>query len=218
MSILSELRVANLVILLASVYLISNVAADEKIEIAKCAAITNGLERGACYDELASQLGVDKPVSSAPVTNAGKWMARQDASPIDDSKNIFLTLGAENPISGWLTGDVTPSLIIRCKEGETESYVVTGMITSSNYGETESSTVTIRLDKEKASQQTMSQSTDNKALFFRRPIKQIKSMMEHDTLLFQFIPFNSSPATTTFDLRGLPEAIKPLREACKWPK
>lgn len=35
-------------------------------------------------------------------------------------------------------------------------------------------------------------------------------------LLFEFVPFNSSPAMTTFDLRGLADAIKPLKEICKW--
>jgi type VI secretion system protein VasI len=41
-------------------------------------------------------------------------------------------------------------------------------------------------------------------------------MIGHATLLFEFVPFNSSPAMTTFDLRGLAEAVKPLREACEW--
>ena len=47
-------------------------------------------------------------------------------------------------------------------------------------------------------------------------IELIKKMMQRSTLFFQFVPFHSSPVMTTFDLRGLSEAIKPLRENCRW--
>ena len=74
----------------------------------------------------------------------------------------------------------------------------------------------MRFDKEKAMKYHTSKSTDGEALFFGQSIGLIKKMIGHATLLFEFVPFNSSPAMTTFDLRGLAEAVKPLREACEW--
>ncbi|ASM76020.1 hypothetical protein VITFI_CDS0241 [Vitreoscilla filiformis] len=44
----------------------------------------------------------------------------------------------------------------------------------------------------------------------------MKKMAEGSTLLFEFVPFNSSPQMTTFQISGLGVALKPLREACKW--
>lgn len=83
------------------------------------------------------------------------------------------------------------------------------------YG-TDGATVTLRFDKEKATKYRTSKSTDGEALFFDQSVGLIKKMLGHSTLLFEFVPFNSSPALTTFDLRGLTESIKPLRDTCKW--
>jgi type VI secretion system protein VasI len=104
---------------------------------------------------------------------------------------------------------------VRCKERKTEAYIVTGMSPQPEYG-TDAATVTLRFDKEKATKYHMSKSTDGEALFFGQSVELIKSMLQHTTVLFEFVPFNSSPVMTTFDLRGLSEAVKPLREACKW--
>lgn len=77
-------------------------------------------------------------------------------------------------------------------------------------------TVTLRYDKEKAFKLKMSKSTNGEALFCPNPISNIKKMMKHQTLLFQFTPYNSNYTMTTFNISGLTEAIKPLRENCKW--
>ena len=47
-------------------------------------------------------------------------------------------------------------------------------------------------------------------------IELIKKMLQRSALLFQFVPFHSTRVMTTFDPRGLAEAIKPLRENCRW--
>jgi type VI secretion system protein VasI len=83
------------------------------------------------------------------------------------------------------------------------------------YG-TDGATVTLRFDKEKATKYQTSKSTNGEALFYGQSVSLIKKMLPHSTMLFEFVPFNSSPAMTTFDLRGLAEAVKPLKEICKW--
>jgi type VI secretion system protein VasI len=104
---------------------------------------------------------------------------------------------------------------LRCKEKKTEAYIVTGMPPQVEYGN-DGATVTLRFDKEKATKYHTSKSTDGEALFFGQSVGLIKKMLGHTTLLFEFVPFNSSPAMTTFDLRGLADTVKPLRDTCKW--
>ncbi len=187
--------------------------ADSKKDIAKCAAESNSLKRLECFDALSNHLGVASPKTSNAAIS--KWNVKKETSPIDDSTNVTISLDAETSISGWPGKKYTPMLVMRCKENKTDFFIVTGMTPQVEY-ETDTATVTLRLDKEKAINYRTSKSTDGEALFFSQSINLIKKISKHSTMLFQFVPFNSSPAITTFDLRGLPEAIKPLREVCKW--
>jgi len=187
--------------------------ADTERSIAECAAKATSAERLICYDALAKAMGLDQPTTST--TTQGLWRVRTDVSPIDDSQNVFLSLDAKTPFSGWLKSELG-TLIIRCKENRTEAYVRTGMTAQSGYGRYDESEVTIRYDRDNAFKIWMGESTDNKALFFPNAISEIKRMMNHETMLFQFMPFNSSSSMTTFDIAGLSETIAPLREACGW--
>jgi len=82
---------------------------------------------------------------------------------------------------------------------------------------TDSIKVLTRLDKKKASKKTWSISTDHKAIFAPGGnVGYIKSLIKHDKLLVQLTPYSANPIMTTFDLRGLKEAVTPLRDACHW--
>lgn len=187
--------------------------ADANKNLARCAAESNSVKRLECYDLLSSRLGAAPPAPSS--TTVSKWRVSKETSRLDDSTNVIISLDADSPISGWPRKTHTPSLILRCKEKKTEAYIVTGMTPQVEYG-TDGATVTLRFDKEKATKYRTSKSTDSEALFFSQSIALSKKMLGHKTLLFEFVPFNSSPAMTTFDLRGLDEAIRPVRDTCKW--
>ena len=187
--------------------------ADVNTDVARCAAETNSVKRLECFDSLSNRLGVASPKTST--TTVSKWRVNKETSRIDDSSNVIISLDADSSISGWPRKTNTPSLILRCKERKTEAYIVTGMSPQVEYG-TDGATVTIRFDKEKATKYQTSKSTDGEALFFGQSVGLIKKMLQHTTMLFEFVPFNSSPAMTTFDLRGLAEAVKPLKDTCKW--
>lgn len=126
-----------------------------------------------------------------------------------------MSLPAESPIEGWPAKKFLPVLQVRCKEKKTEAYIVTGMSPMVEYG-VDTATVTLRLDKQPAFKLAASKSTDGEALFLPGAVSLVKRISGGDTLLFQFVPFNSSGQMTTFDVRGLGEAVKPVREACRW--
>lgn len=194
--------------LLGSIALAASARAqDAKGEIAKCAAIAGATDRLACFDALAKQLGGAGPGTPAP-TAVGEWKVSTKTSPIDNSRNVFLTLDANESIQG-LGGRVQPALIIRCKEGRTEAVINWGV-----YLGLDTTTVLTRLDDEKASTALWDISTDNKATFHKRAEKFLRQLVGHQKLLAEVVPYGENPALVTFSIGGLDEAAKPLREAC----
>lgn len=184
-------------------------------ELGRCSNVVSDVERLSCYDELAKKRGAISITKSETIPGVGKWTVNTKTSPIDDSSNVFVFLNAEQPIKGWIS-EITPTLIMRCAENKTEIFIRTGVQADVEYGSTGMATVTLRFDKEKAFKVKAHKSTDNKALFFQKPISFIKQMIEHEKMLFQFVPFNSSPTYTTFEISGGKKAVQPLREECGW--
>ncbi|HXJ96648.1 MAG TPA: hypothetical protein VMT20_27735 [Terriglobia bacterium] len=108
-------------------------------------------------------------VSGSGSTAAGKnqskagdlWHVKEDTSPMDGSKRVVLSHDAENDVQGSL--DATrPTLVIRCQEGKTDAYIVTGTAANVEFG-TENHTVRLRFDASKPMTQGWSESTDQKA-------------------------------------------------------
>ncbi len=175
--------------------------------IPKVSSIPNVPKKDGTYD---ARTNVDEPLTTI-TTGKGKWLVSSDKSPINDSTNVLLMLSAEQAVSsGYNT--VTPKLIIRCKEGKTNAYITWDL-----YLGLDSTTMLTRLDKEAAVTKSWSISTDNKAVFVSgSDIAFAKQLMEHQALLAQITPYGESPVMANFELEGLTEAIKPLREECKW--
>lgn len=196
-------------LILFTVFLGLEAIADTKTDIAICAKKETDAERLICYDDLAKKLNVDKPKTTVS-TGKGKWIVSEQASQIDDSKKVILILDAETDV-GYGYRRTTPSMILRCSENETNAYINTNY-----YLGLDSISVLTRLDKNKATKSYWSISTDGKAIFAPNNISFIKKLLEHDSLLIQLTPYGESPIMTTFDLRGVKEAVKPLREACHW--
>jgi hypothetical protein len=147
----------------------------------------------------------------------GNWHLNTSVSSFDDSKTVVLTLTAINQITGWPGVTTTPMLALRCKEGNVEAYVSTGMQGKPEFGQNGTDlgvAMRGRYDKDKPNYYLMNKSTDGKMFFFPNPIWEIKSMLDHYSLVLSFTPFNSIPVEMHFDLTGLGREIKPLRDAC----
>lgn len=144
----------------------------------------------------------------------GNWKISNDTSLMDDKPIIALSLKAESPITGWPDKRHTPSLFIRYKEGKMQAYIATGFSPTVERGD--GATVQIRYDSAEAESTQMSKSTDGEALFWEKPENAIRKMASAQRMVFRFTPFNSAPATTTFQLTGLREAVAAIEEASGW--
>lgn len=208
-SVIEGIEVKKILFLLMIVT-VSESLSDTTTDLAICAAKGSDAERLICYDDLAKKLNVDKPKTKLSA-GQGKWKVREEVSPIDDSKKVIMTLDAETTI-GHGYREYRPIMYIRCSENKTSLFINTN-----HYLGLRDIPVLTRLDKDKATTRKWGLSTDNKAIFAPGSnAAYAKSLFNNDSLLIQLTPYNESPVMTTFDIRGLKEAIKPLREACHW--
>lgn len=159
-----------------------------------------------------------------------KWHLTESRSPMDDSKTVVLSLDSEDLIRGPI-GPVKPTLIVRCQEMKTTVYVITGMAarieTDVDGGPSDYHKVRVRIDDGVASSESWTEATDHRALFAGDEIYDInalkgwriafaKKLAGATTLIFEFTPFDGSPQTARFDLRGLDTHLGKVAEACNW--
>jgi hypothetical protein len=152
---------------------------------------------------------------TVPPAPTGKWRSSESRSQMDDTKTVVFSLEAENVIEGWLAKH-RPSLIVRCQERSTNAYVVTNMAANPELGEHQRHTVQVRFDDEQPRSQMWNASTDDKALFAPSAVTFARSIAKAQRLRVRFTPFNASPQTIEFDVRGFNEHLPTLAKTCEW--
>jgi hypothetical protein len=160
--------------------------------------------------------GKVSPASSGQdATGTGdKWQVQEGTSPMDGSKTVTLTLRSEDEVKGWLES-TRPSLVIRCREKETDAYVVTGIAANPEIG-AENFRVRLRFDNGVPVTEHWSQSTDSKGLFASNARQLSERLAGAKTLTFQFTPFNASAAVARFNLQGLGTHLDKVANGCGW--
>jgi type VI secretion system protein VasI len=143
-----------------------------------------------------------------------RWNVSVSHSELDDSKSVYMHLKSQNSIPNRIKRPIYPKLWLRCSENTT-SFIVTWDV----YLGINARPMTYRLDSDKARTKVFDIATNNKSVGHfsgGKAIPFIKKMFSKDKLLLQITPYSQNPAQITFDISGLEEAVKPLREACGW--
>lgn len=181
-----------------------------KEALSQCQSEINGTKRLACYDELFKPTGNND--NTQPSDDVGKWSVSTEKSPVDDSENVFLILSGNDSFRDAFGQSVTPSIYITCREKKTELFISWDAYLGLN-----ETTMLHRIDKQKAVTRTWSISSDTKAVFYRgNTIDFVKNLAKSDSMFARITPYNENPVTTTFDLKGLSNALKPIQKACSW--
>ncbi|MCO4745599.1 MAG: hypothetical protein KC912_12475 [Proteobacteria bacterium] len=124
-----------------------------------------------------------------------------------------LELDAEADVQGHPDIVSRPVLVISCVSKKLAVYVRTPDLRPElNADEFDSFMTKTRqqLDDEPAANQFMRKDIMEETLHFRRARPALRTLMEHQRLIFAFQPFGSDPVQTTFDLHGLSEAATAL--------
>jgi type VI secretion system protein VasI len=186
------------------------------VEPRDCAALDDGKLRLACYDE------AHRGAEEGP-PGGGKWRVTRQVSKIDDSPEVFVAVEAIDPLQGPEGRTSTGILMISCREGNTDVFL--------NFGENAmapkdaaasrdaASTVTTRVDKNRARRIVMRPSRDRKALGLwsgRRAIPFVKDMLGATRLFVRASPPDDAALDMEFEIAGLDAAVRPLRQACRW--
>lgn len=184
-------------------------------QINDCALIDTDLERLACYDQISGRSPTPENIELN--NDTGQWIVRKDKSEFKDTTDVFLSVESDEILRCGMFTQAKAQLLLRCLENTTTLYISTSCHVASGfqgYGRVE-----YRIDEKKAASRNFDASTDNRALGLwsgNRSIPVIKQMLDGETLLVRFTPFNESPVTARFNISGLNNAISPLREACHW--
>lgn len=201
----------NKVILFIGLLIFNNTYADiPKSEFAECSSKKGDLDKIKCFDNLANKYNLNGvQTSRKEIQDSGKWNVSIDTNPIDDTKTVTLYLLADSGKSSMLGQPVV--LFIRCKSLETNVF-----INWRDYLGNEA-TVLTRIGKEKAETRNWNLSTDSQATFLpRNEVDFLNKLLIVDSFVAQVTPYNESPVTAIFDVKGLSNAITPLRETCNW--
>ena len=130
---------------------------------------------------------------------------------------VLLAVDSLEPLSGRFGQKQKAKLILACREGATDAYIIFGghFMSSHQHG-----MVTYRVDKKPAVKKSFVNSNDHMALGLwgtGSALPFIRELMTGDRLYVQATPMSESPVDAEFPIAGLAEVIKPLQNACKFP-
>jgi type VI secretion system protein VasI len=195
-------------------FLVLSINAHAQEDPKVCAGMDDAGQRILCYDGIFKES--KKSELASPTVNS-KWQLSTTKSKIDDSATATLALESDDDFAGKFGGREKATMVIRCQEHATSLYLIIGdhfLADIQGYDE-----VTYRIDEKKAATKTFGVSTDHKALGLwsgGSSIPFVKQMLGRERLVVRVTPYNESAITATFDISGAEEAVKPVREICKW--
>ncbi len=147
-------------------------------------------------------------------TTANAWEISNYRSELTDEWNVVLTVDSKRALKcNYKGGHAT--LILQCVENKTSLFIDMGCFVTSNgsWGE-----VDYRIDKLPFKTRKFGESTDKEALALSGAAARvvIKDMFGHNTFVARVTPYNKNPETMTFDIAGIENRIKTLRNVCGW--
>ncbi len=175
--------------------------------LAHCRAQAEADKRLACFDELARAVAEGVVLPTLPSSGTGRWNVTQEISPIDDSRNVYMRLEAED--EGY-AADSRPTLMVRCTELKIDVLVHF----DSRLSVEDDIEVLSRFAQHPARKDDWGLSTDRKTIFAPHSAFWALKIERAQKLFVRITPSGASPISAIFDLTGSAEAMRPLRESC----
>ena len=177
-----------------------------------CAKNANNDERLACYDSIYKTNNDTKDEESKK-----NWVLVENRSKLDDSVSYVIMAISDEKVDETEGLGGYGNIGIVCSKNATRILFHVGSHYLSDTGKY--NRLTYRFDKEKPNTISMGVSEDGTALGLwsgSTSIPLIKKMFGHEKMVVEITPYRKTAVTMEFSISGLEEAIKPLRESCKW--
>ncbi len=142
-----------------------------------------------------------------PKHAAGKWLLQSSTSKMDDTRTSVLMLPANEEVNAW-PRPVRPVLVVGCGTGHLVVSVETVAPVKVERGDQAS--VRLRLGAEAPISEEWSKNDKGVMLFSNSGESLVRALAKSERLLFEFTPFNSTPAVAEFDVRELAPNLKQL--------
>ena len=139
----------------------------------------------------------------------GKWDVNIQTDPITDEKIVVSTLKSNDfkPTYKGLT-----ALLIRCDNRKVEIFT-----SFDDYLGSKSIAVISRVDKDKPETKKWSLSTNSQSAFYPSNEKELlRRLFAAEQFVVRATPYNESPKTLIFDVKGIYNTLKPHQDTCDW--
>ncbi|AWJ91932.1 hypothetical protein Sp245p_19235 (plasmid) [Azospirillum baldaniorum] len=149
--------------------------------------------------------------ASTPTPSSPTWLVLEEKSPLDDSTNATLMLGAVAPDGSAASRG---TLFIRCRDRKLDVLITAGGHLL--FGDNDKISVTYRYDDEPAKSGSWNESTNSKAIFY--PGKEsdfIARLLKAKKFFIRIQPRRSAYIDFTFNVGGLAEHSAALSKSCK---
>jgi type VI secretion system protein VasI len=152
----------------------------------------------------------------ATLDSAIAWETIQERDALSNQPLVVTSVSATAPFEDRYGRQRMPTLHIRCKEGWTSLFIHMDGMFLSDHGQ--HGLVRYRIGNGRPDAYPFSATTNNEALILSSwpAVAMIKALFGHDQWVVQVLPNGESPETVTFPIRGIEQAVKPVRQACRW--
>ncbi len=175
---------------------------------------TNPPQTTATFEGTTEQPVIFEPTSLNPQNDnsvpEGKWALEIQNSPQTNLQTIVLSLVSDTQVRGP-QNNAYPVLFLRCQNSHLDVYLAVGMQVTTADKKVGAS---LSMDDEAPQDVTLNKPGSADALFFDDASRWMNVLMAHDRMSFSFTPLGGGLTTAQFNIRGLEEAISPLRAAC----
>jgi type VI secretion system protein VasI len=142
------------------------------------------------------------------------WIMQVAKDDLDGKATTTVYRTATKMVDGPLHMPQPVALVVRCDKDTTDVIVKWPTVIESDVNA--GVKVKYRIDDSAITSDTWTRSTSLEAVYVNKPVDLLKKMIAKKELVVQLTPFQGSPVSVTFNLDGLADALKPIREQCKW--
>lgn len=150
-------------------------------------------------------------VAEKPLPPSAGWTENTEAWTAETRRRIAFELPARNETNVWMK-TVRPLLVVRCQEGQMESFVYTDSPAAMEVQD-DNHTVRLSFDGEPVRMERWPDSSTHDALFAPNGAEFAARILKAESFRFGYTPHNASPVVAHFDVRGLAEKLSPAK-AC----